>query len=116
LVTTFKGAWGIGAPLVLAHYNKDDLYLFGAHRLMTWKSPDNMFVPETHTKRQATQHSCLPSLLGDGVKGIEIVYVEEKNIFCTGPTRPGKAEQKSLIQARQAQQTNQGRSPLIRAL
>jgi hypothetical protein len=33
--------------------------------------------PETHTKRQATQHSCLPSLLGDGDEGILIVYGEK---------------------------------------
>jgi len=32
------------------------------------------FYPETHTKRPATQHGCLPSLLGDRDKGIEIVY------------------------------------------
>jgi hypothetical protein len=25
-----------------------------------------VLVPETHTKRQATQHDCLPSFLGDG--------------------------------------------------
>jgi hypothetical protein len=30
-----------------------------------------------------------------------------KKIFCTGLTRPAKAEQKSLVPARQAQQTNQ---------
>ncbi len=29
---------------------------------------------ETHSKRQATQPGCLPSLLGNGDKGIEIVY------------------------------------------
>jgi hypothetical protein len=43
----------------------------------------------------------------------ELKYVvdgEEKNIF-TGPTRAAKAEQKSLVPARQAQQTNQGRTP-----
>jgi hypothetical protein len=49
----------------------------------------------THTKRQATQRSCLPSLLGDGDKGIEIVYGEEKKIFCTGPPRAAKTEQKA---------------------
>jgi hypothetical protein len=38
-------------------------------------------LPETHTKRQATQHGCLPSLLGDGYKGIEILYDEEKKIL-----------------------------------
>ncbi len=31
-------------------------------------------VPETHIKRRATQHDCLLSLLGNGDKGIEIVY------------------------------------------
>jgi hypothetical protein len=56
---------------------------------------------ETHTKRQATQHSCLPSLLGDGNTGTEIVYGERKKkifywaeqssqgrakIYCTGMT------------------------------
>jgi hypothetical protein len=57
---------------------------------------------ETLIKRQATQHGCLPSLLGDGDKGIEKVYGEEKNILywadessqgrtkisCTGTTSP----------------------------
>jgi hypothetical protein len=56
-----------------------------------------------HARRQATQHGCLPSLLGDGVKGFEIVYREEK-IFCTGPTCAAKAEQKSLLPARKANQ------------
>jgi hypothetical protein len=41
--------------------------------------------PETHTKRQATQHDFLPCLLGDGDKGIEIVN-DEVNIFFSGPT------------------------------
>ncbi len=59
-----------------------------------------MLYSETHTKRQATQHGCLPkcpvpSLLGDGEKETEIVYGEEK-IFCTGPTRAVKAEQNLL--------------------
>jgi hypothetical protein len=67
---------------------------------------------ETHTKRQATQQDCLPSLLGNGEKRIEIVYGKEK-IFCTGPTRAAKAEQKSFVLARQAQQTNQGWIPFI---
>jgi hypothetical protein len=35
--------------------------------------------PETHTNRQATQHGCLPSLLGSRDKVIEKVYGEEKN-------------------------------------
>jgi hypothetical protein len=37
--------------------------------------------PETHTKRQATQHGCLLSLLCDGDKRSEIVYGEEKYIL-----------------------------------
>jgi hypothetical protein len=48
-----------------------------------------MTQPETHTKRQATQHGCLPSLMGDGDKGIEILYSEEK-VICTKPTRAAK--------------------------
>ncbi len=35
----------------------------------------------SHTKRQATKHNCLPSLLGDGNTEIEIVCDEEKNIL-----------------------------------
>jgi hypothetical protein len=31
--------------------------------------------------RQVTQLGCLPSLLSDGDKGIEIVYGAEKNIL-----------------------------------
>jgi len=58
--------------------------------------------PKTHIKRQATQHGCLPSLLGDGYKGSEKVYeYSEEKIFCTGPTRAARAEQKSLVPARQ---------------
>jgi hypothetical protein len=35
---------------------------------------------ETPTKRQETQHDCLPSLLGDEDKGI--VYGDEKYVLC----------------------------------
>jgi hypothetical protein len=38
-------------------------------------------IPQTHIKRQATLQDCLPSLVGDGDKWIEIVHGEEKNIF-----------------------------------
>jgi hypothetical protein len=31
-----------------------------------------------------TQHDCLPSALGDGDKGIEIVYGEDKKYFVLG--------------------------------
>jgi hypothetical protein len=54
-----------------------------------------LYEPETDTKKQATQHGCLPSLLDDGDKEIEIVYGEEKNI------------KKSFVPARQSQRSNQ---------
>ncbi len=58
--------------------------------------------PETHIKRQVTQHDCLPSFLNNGYKRIETVCGEEKNIMywadwssqgrtkltCTGTTSP----------------------------
>ncbi len=64
----------------------------------------SLCIPETCTKRQTTQHGRLLRLLGDGDKGIKIVYGgEEKNIlywptieqprqknkiYCTGTTSP----------------------------
>jgi hypothetical protein len=48
--------------------------------------------PETHAKRQATQHDCLPSLLGDGK-----MYTVREKIFCIGPIGAAKAGQKSLV-------------------
>jgi hypothetical protein len=59
-----------------------------------------------------TQHGCLPNVLGDGDKGIEIVYGEEKILF-TGPTKAAKAEQKFLVPAGQAQRANQEWTPFI---
>ncbi len=59
-------------------------------------------------KRQATPNSCLPSLLGDGDKWIEIAYGEEK-LYCTVPTRAAKVGHKSLVLARQVHRTNQGK-------
>jgi len=32
---------------------------------------------QAHTKRQATQHGCLPSLLGDGDPGIKELYTDQ---------------------------------------
>ncbi len=54
---------------------------------------------ETHIKRQAPRQDCLPSLLGDGDKLIEIVYGEEKNFFVKGRLqgRAVKAGQKYLV-------------------
>jgi hypothetical protein len=54
--------------------------------------------PETNSKRQATQYGCLPSLLGDRDKGIEIVYGEEKSILYWAYYRAVKnAEQNSCV-------------------
>jgi hypothetical protein len=65
--------------------------------------------PETHIKRQAAQHGCLPSLLGDRDKGTEIMYGKQKQLYwAIGPTRALKGDQKSLVPARQAQPTKEG--------
>jgi hypothetical protein len=50
----------------------------GEIRLHVLYSPHIKVRNRDHTKRQATQHDCLPSLLGSGDKGIEIVYGEKK--------------------------------------
>ncbi len=79
-------------------------------QILTVDDPD----PETHTKRQANQLGCLStvsSLLGDGVKRIELVYGEEKNILywadlsnqgrtkisCTDMTSPTNQPRKDLF-------------------
>jgi hypothetical protein len=51
-------------------------------------------------------------LLGDGGKGMEIVYGEGK-IFWIGLTRTAKAEQKSLVLARKNRQTKLVRTSFI---
>jgi hypothetical protein len=61
------------------------------------------------TQRQATQHDCPPRLLGAEAKKVKNCAVR-KIIFCTGLTRAG---QQSIVPARQAQRTNQGRTPFI---
>jgi hypothetical protein len=68
---------------------------------------------ETHTKRQATQHDCLPSLMNDGDKRIEIVDGEGKHILYWADYSSHEAGQKPLVSARQAQRTCQGRTTLI---
>jgi hypothetical protein len=70
----------------------------------------------TDTKGQATQHGCLPSFLGDGDKEIELVYGDEKNIknyFVLGRLEKPRQNKKYLVPARQAQRTNQERTPFI---
>ncbi len=54
-------------------------------------------------KTRDTYSGCLPSLLGVGDKGIEIVYGEEKDVSYWA----AEADQKSLVPERQAQRTNQ---------
>jgi hypothetical protein len=51
--------------------------------MITAALPSPLLYPETHTRRQATQHGCLSSFLGDGDKGIEIVVygVRKTNIL-----------------------------------
>jgi hypothetical protein len=61
------------------------------------------FCPET--QRQATQHDCLPRLLGNGNYNKVKKCAMKKIIFCTRLTRTAKAGQKSIIPARQAQRT-----------
>ncbi len=43
-------------------------------------------------------------------------YMVRKKVFCTGPIRAAKAGQQSLVPARRAQRTNQGRTPFICSL
>jgi hypothetical protein len=59
---------------------RSDLFNTFPSKFRTHSSP--LEAPETRSKRQATQHGCLPRLLGDGDKGIEIVFGEGKNIWC----------------------------------
>jgi hypothetical protein len=51
-----------------------------------------------HTKRQATQHGCLPSLLGDGDKIIEIVHGEEKKYSLLGRLEQPRQNKNLLYQ------------------
>ncbi len=60
---------------------------------------------ETHSKRQATQHNCLLSLLCDGDKGIELVYDEENFFFLLDRLEQPRQNEKLLVPARQDQRT-----------
>jgi hypothetical protein len=61
-----------------------------------------MAQPETHIKRQATQHDCLPSLLSGGDKLPEIVYDDEKHVLYWTNYSNLKAGQKSILPAQRA--------------
>jgi hypothetical protein len=54
---------------------------------VSWLYPvaNILVVPETHTKRQATRHGCLPSLLTHWGKCMKVVCGEEKNICAESP-------------------------------
>ncbi len=60
---------------------------------------------DTHTERHATLYGCLPSLLGDGDIYRNWNSVWWGKIFCTEPTTAARADEKSLVPARQAQWT-----------
>jgi hypothetical protein len=70
-------------------------------------------IPETHTKRQATQHGCLHTSPLAGQRG-QIKWNSVrwgKKIFWTKPTRAAKARQKSLVPARQPKDPFQIHTP-----
>jgi hypothetical protein len=56
-------------------------YINGIAVAVHHRGPSPCVKPEAQTKRQATQHDCLLSLLSDGDEWIEIVYSEEENIL-----------------------------------
>ncbi len=59
---------------------------------------------DTHTRRQATQHGCLPSLLGDGGQ-MNLNIVWWKKFLSTVPAeQSSQGRTKYLVPARQAQQ------------
>ncbi len=68
--------------------------------------------PETHAKRQATQHGCLPSLLGDGDKRIKIMYGEGEKKFSTGQEPPRQNKNLLYRHNRPNEQTKKG-APFI---
>ncbi len=76
-------------------WNYDAHSMFQILYLLTvYPFPLCWLYPETQpTKRQATQHGCLPSLLGDGdMNWNDLRWVKT---FCTAPTRAAKAEQRT---------------------
>jgi hypothetical protein len=56
---------------------------------------DSLYRTETHIKRQATRHDCLPSWLAMGTNELK-KCTTRKTIFCTETTKAAKAGQKSL--------------------
>jgi hypothetical protein len=54
------------------------------------------FLLRPETQRQATQHACLPRLLGEGTNKVNKCAVR-KIIFCTGMTRAAKPVKKKFL-------------------
>jgi hypothetical protein len=69
-------------------------------------------VENCTNQRQATQHACLPRLLGWAVVANKVKrFAVRKILFCIGLTGAAKAGQKSDVPARQVQRTNHRRTP-----
>jgi hypothetical protein len=72
-----------------------------------------LFSDQRHILRdRRPSTTACPAGWAMGTNELKQCSVGEK-IFCTWSTRAAKAEQKSLVPARQAQRTNQGRIPFI---
>jgi hypothetical protein len=69
-----------------------------------------MYYTQRHIQRDRgpSTDACL-ACWAMGTKELKQCMVM-KNIFCAGPTGAAKAEQKSLVPARQPQRVNQGRT------
>ncbi len=71
------------------------------------------FCYQRHTRRDMRPSTAAcPAFWATRTKALKKCTVRKKT-FCTGPNRAAKAEQKSLVPARQAQRTNQERTPFI---
>ncbi len=70
--------------------------------------PSQRHIPRD---RRPSTAAC-PACWAVGTKELK-QYQARKKIFCTGPTTAVKAEKKSLVPARQALRTNQGRTTFI---
>jgi hypothetical protein len=105
------GGRGGGEPQALGHLwgpSQGQTLRLWQVRTMDLCSYQLYFLPETHIKRQATRQDCLPSLRWGLIKWNSEWWGK---FFCTGRTRVANAGQKSLVLARLAQRTNQGRTP-----
>ncbi len=84
-------------------------YLTFLHESDPRLCPWTILLPETHIKRQVTQHDCLSSLLGDG--GNSVWW--GKTYFIPGGLQQPRQDKNLLYWAQRAKRTNQGRAPFI---